>query len=105
MRVPVLARTWSMNWPLSVLGKKSWPSHGTSRNAAAAGEQKDWHENDPRDGTARQAGAGISRASRSKPRSKAALEKDQRIARPIRVCRFAFKRYMASVGTSVRERM
>ena len=34
MRVPVLARTCSLNWPLSVVGKKSWPSHGISRKAA-----------------------------------------------------------------------
>src|ERR1700691_1373685 len=30
IRVPVLARRCSMNWPLSVAGKKSWPSHGIS---------------------------------------------------------------------------
>ena len=29
-------RTCRMNWPLSVFGKKSWPSHGTSRKALQA---------------------------------------------------------------------
>ncbi len=33
IRVPVLARTCRINWPLSVFGKKSCPSHGTNRNA------------------------------------------------------------------------
>ena len=35
MRVPVLARKCRLNWPASVTGKKSWPSQGISRNAAA----------------------------------------------------------------------
>ena len=40
MRVPVLARTCRMNWPLSVVGKKSWPSHGTSSGARQADDQE-----------------------------------------------------------------
>ena len=36
MRVPVGARRCRVNWPLSTLGKKSWPIQGTSRNEAAA---------------------------------------------------------------------
>ena len=35
MRVPVLARKCRLNWPASVVGKKSWPSQGISRKAAA----------------------------------------------------------------------
>ena len=34
MRVPVLARIWKVNCPLSVFGKKSWPSQGASAKTA-----------------------------------------------------------------------
>ena len=40
MRVPVLALTWSLNCPLSVLGKKSWPSQGRRRKAARRCQRK-----------------------------------------------------------------
>ncbi len=34
MRVPVLARRCRMNWPLSLVGKKFSPSHGSSSHAS-----------------------------------------------------------------------
>ena len=44
MRVPLLARTCRMNWPLSLAGKKFWPSHGTSRKAARQAHKKAWNK-------------------------------------------------------------
>ena len=44
MRVPVLARMCRMNWPLSVSGKKFWPSHGTSSEGRDADRQEDRDE-------------------------------------------------------------
>ncbi len=46
IRVPALVRTCRRNWPLSVAGKKSRPSHGTSRKAAAQSAKKRRHEED-----------------------------------------------------------
>ena len=40
MRVPVCARTCSLNWPLSTDGKKSCPSHGYS-NANGSDPERD----------------------------------------------------------------
>ena len=72
MRVPVGARRCSRNWPLSTAGKKSWPSHGTSRtsdatqNASEAAARRA-----ARAATHRCRAAAVARrAARSKPRSK-----------------------------------
>ena len=44
MRVPVLARTWRMKEPLSVVGKKFWPRNGMSRKSAEAEQEEDGDE-------------------------------------------------------------
>ena len=92
-----------MNSPLSVFGKKSWPSHGTSRNAATHSHEENGHENES---PINQRGQQklIAQAQTFEAPFESALKPNQWIARSRMPC-FAFSRYIASVGTSVRERM
>ena len=72
MRVPVLARRCRMNCPLSVFGKKSWPSQGTSAKTRQAADQED---RDEHAAAAHQqiqhAAIGMRAAARSRARSRA----------------------------------
>ncbi len=104
MRVPVLARMCRMNWPLSVLGKKSWPSQGTEREDREAAQQEARNE---QRAAAHQQGQDVA-IGVPRPLEAAletALEQNQRIARVRGApCGFARSRYIAMVGTSVRDR-
>ncbi len=47
MRVPVLARRCSLNWPVSDDGKEVLAQPGKQQKSAQADQQKDRYEDDP----------------------------------------------------------
>ena len=70
MRVPVLARKCRLNWPASVVGKKSCPSHGNQQKDSAANNQKPGNEDRPIADAGWPTYGGKPARTASKPRSK-----------------------------------
>ena len=109
MRVPVRARKWSLIWPESTLGKKSWPSpgRGPSGNAssalAAIASRKTAAKRGPLCRASLSRRRYFSRI-RSKPRSKRACRRASAWRRAAGACcAWARSQNLARVGTSVRD--
>src|ERR1700730_7336392 len=109
MRVPTWTRTCIRIWPASTEGKKFWPRYGTSRNEAPTKPRKTITK------TGRRCIASVSR-SRYPPRnlSKPASKRRWNRTSGLRErgggassawSRCGCNRYIAMVGTSVRDRM
>src|SRR5215831_18730509 len=103
IRVPVLARRCKMNRPLSTEGKKSCPSHRMSRAAERQISRKAG-TNQHLASTAVVNSRLYDWRNRSKLRSKALSAQEKGFRERPGFCSGAFRRYIASVGTNVRER-
>ncbi len=93
-----------MNWPLSVFGKKSCPSQGTSANVDRQASKKTGTKIARRlTSVARSISIAVAKSFEAPLES--AVETERKRLRERTPCCFTFNRYIASVGTSVRDRM